>query len=57
MATVLNLNYSDLNCCFIGDKRGNIEKEYVYIYYDRSCMPSPLAPDPIRIQSCVCCLF
>ena len=22
-----------------------------------SCMPSPLAPDPIRVQSCVCCLF
>ena len=21
------------------------------------CMPSPLAPDPIRVQSCVCCLF
>ena len=20
-------------------------------------MPSPLAPDPIRVQSCVCCLF
>ena len=22
-----------------------------------SCMPSPLAPHPIRVQSCVCCLF
>jgi len=22
-----------------------------------SCMPSPLAPDPIRVQSCVWCLF
>ena len=22
-----------------------------------SCMPCPLAPDPIRVQSCVCCLF
>ena len=22
-----------------------------------SCMPSLLAPDPIRVQSCVCCLF
>ena len=22
-----------------------------------SCLPSPLAPDPIRVQSCVCCLF
>ena len=22
-----------------------------------SCMPSPLAPDPIRVQSYVCCLF
>ena len=22
----------------------------------RSSMPSPLAPDPIRVQSCVCCL-
>ena len=22
-----------------------------------SCAPSPLAPDPIRVQSCVCCLF
>jgi len=21
------------------------------------CMPSQLAPDPIRVQSCVCCLF
>ena len=24
---------------------------------ESSCMPSPLAPDPIRVQSCVCCLF
>ena len=54
---VLNLNYSHLNCCFIGDKWGNVVKEYVYVYYDRSSMPSPLAPDPIRVQSCVCCLF
>ena len=22
-----------------------------------TCMPIPLAPDPIRVQSCVCCLF
>ena len=22
-----------------------------------SCMPIPLVPDPIRVQSCVCCLF
>ena len=22
-----------------------------------SCMPSPSAPDPIRVQPCVCCLF
>ena len=22
-----------------------------------SCMPSTLAPDPIRVQTCVCCLF
>ena len=22
-----------------------------------SCMPSPLSPDPIRVQSCVCRLF
>jgi len=22
-----------------------------------SCMPSPLAPDPIKVQSCVCYLF
>ena len=59
MATVmvLNLNYSHLNCCFIGDKRGNVVKEYVYVYYDRYCMLSPLAPDQIRVQSCVCCLF
>ena len=21
------------------------------------CMPSPSAPDPLRVQSCVCCLF
>ena len=22
-----------------------------------TCMPISLAPDPIRVQSCVCCLF
>jgi len=22
-----------------------------------SSMPDPLAPDPIRVQSCVCCIF
>ena len=22
-----------------------------------TCMPIPLAPDPIRVQLCVCCLF
>ena len=24
---------------------------------DHSSMPSPLAPDPIKVQSCVCFLF
>ena len=28
-----------------------------HIESSHSCMPSPLAPDPIRVQSCVCCLF
>ena len=28
-----------------------------YSYNSSPCMPSPLAPDPIRVQSCVCCLF
>ena len=23
----------------------------------KKCIPSPLAPYPIRVQSCVCCLF
>ena len=26
-------------------------------FASHSCMPSPLAPDPIRVQTCVCCLF
>ena len=25
--------------------------------FHHSCMPSPLAPDPIRVQSCVSCLL
>ena len=29
----------------------------LYMYKHHSCMPSPLAPAPIRVQSCVCCLF
>ena len=29
----------------------------VYSVHCPSCMPSPLAPDPIRVQPCVCCLF
>ena len=29
----------------------------VLILIPHSCMPSPLAPDPIRVQSCACCLF
>ena len=24
---------------------------------EHACMPIPLAPDPIRVQPCVCCLF
>ena len=27
------------------------------LYSEHSCMPSPLAPDPIRVQPCVWCLF
>jgi len=30
---------------------------YKKLYSLHSSMPSPLAPDPIRVQSCVCCLF
>ena len=30
--------------------------KYLFQYL-HSCMPSPLARDPIRVQSCVCCLF
>ena len=26
-------------------------------FASHSCMPSPLPPDPIRVQTCVCCLF
>ena len=26
-------------------------------YLMNPCMPSPLASDSIRVQSCVCCLF
>ena len=29
----------------------------VFNTQSHSCMPSPLAPDPIRVQSCVCYLF
>ena len=34
-------------------------KSWIQIYkcVVHSCMPSPLARDPIRVQSCVCCLF
>ena len=32
-------------------KEGNIRLQHHF------CMPSPLAPDPIRVQSCVCYLF
>ena len=34
-------------------------KSWIQIYkcVVHSCMPIPLAPDPIRVQSCVCCLF
>ena len=24
---------------------------------NHTCLPIPLAPDPIRVQSCVCCLL
>ena len=30
---------------------------YTHVSANHSCMPSPLAPDLIRVQSCVCCLF
>ena len=34
---------------------------YLYIFFsiidNHFCMPRPLAPDPIRVQSCVCCFF
>ena len=28
---------------------------HTHIPCTHSCMPSPLAPDPIRVQSCLCC--
>jgi len=31
-----------------------LPKELVTLH---TCMPSPLAPDPIRVQPCDCCLF
>ena len=37
--------------------RGLQVKHYVVRMLYHSCMPSPWAPDPIRDQSCVCCLF
>ena len=37
-----------LNLCLIKDKT-----DWNYIYH--SCMRSPLAPDPITVQSCCCC--
>ena len=30
---------------------------YSLYIFGHSCMPSPLAPDPIRVRSCACCLF
>ena len=33
------------------------EFDKVKLFKSHSYMPSPLAPDPIRVQSCVCCLF
>ena len=30
---------------------------YPKMFLLHSCMPVTLAPDPIRVQSCVCCLF
>ena len=35
----------------------NHYKNKVSLSVTDSCMPSPLAPDPIRVQSCVCFLF
>ena len=29
----------------------------LWLFDIHSCMPSPLAPHPFRVQSCVCCLF
>ena len=37
----------------------NINTKYAVSMYSgtHSCMPTPLAPDPIRVQPCVWCLF
>ena len=36
----------------------NQVSDFGEVWDDRNptCMPIPLAPDPIRVQSCVCCL-
>ena len=34
----------------------NLQTDFLALQ-KHSCMPSPAAPDPIRVQSCVCCLF
>ena len=41
------------NICFINSTRFGPPSKPRW----HSCMPSPLSSDPIRVQSCVCCLF
>jgi len=55
---VIKANLSKIQFCNLIIEWYFVKKKlYKSTELKHSCMPSPLAPDPIRVHSCVWCLF